>query len=57
MEEENTKVKALRDKLETELLKRVPNSRINGGGAERLPNTTSISFEAIEGESILLPHG
>ena len=54
MEEENTKVKALRDKLETELLKRIPNSRINGGGAERLPNTTSISFEAIEGESILL---
>ena len=54
MEEENTKVKTLRDKLETELLKRVPNSRINGGGAERLPNTTSISFEAIEGESILL---
>ena len=54
MEEENTKVKSLRDKLETELLKRVPNSRINGGGAERLPNTTSISFESIEGESILL---
>jgi len=54
MEEENTKVKALRDKLETELLRQVPNSRINGGGAERLPNTTSISFESIEGESILL---
>jgi cysteine desulfurase len=54
MEEENTEVKALRDKLETELLRRVPNSRINGGGAERLPNTTSISFESIEGESILL---
>jgi len=54
MEEENTKVKALRDKLETELLRRVPKSRINGGGAERLPNTTSISFESIEGESILL---
>ena len=54
MEKENTKVKALRDKLETELLRQVPNSRINGGGAERLPNTTSISFESIEGESILL---
>jgi len=54
LEEENTKVKALRDKLETELLRRVPKSRINGGGAERLPNTTSISFESIEGESILL---
>ena len=54
MEEENTKVKALRDKLERELLKQVPNSRVNGGISERLPNTTSISFESIEGESILL---
>ena len=54
MEEENTKVKALRDKLERELLRQVPNSRVNGGGSERLPNTTNISFESIEGESILL---
>jgi len=54
MEDENTKVKALRDKLERELLRQVPNSRVNGGISERLPNTTNISFESIEGESILL---
>jgi len=54
MEKENTKVKALRDKLERELLRQVPNSRVNGGISERLPNTTNISFESIEGESILL---
>jgi len=54
MEEENTKVKALRDKLERELLRQIPNSRVNGGDSERLPNTTNISFESIEGESILL---
>jgi len=54
MEEENTKVKALRDKLERELLRQVPSSRVNGGISERLPNTTNISFESIEGESILL---
>lgn len=54
MEEENTQVKALRDKLEKELLSQVPNSRVNGGISERLPNTTNISFESIEGESILL---
>jgi cysteine desulfurase len=54
MEEENTRVKALRDRLEKDLSNRVPNSRVNGGGAERLPNTTNISFESIEGESILL---
>ncbi len=53
LEKENTYVKALRDRLEAGLLK-IPNSRINGGGANRLPNTTNISFEYIEGESILL---
>ena len=51
---ENTRVRNLRDKLENELLKRIPNSKINGGGAPRLPNTVNISFEFVEGESILL---
>ena len=54
LEEENTRVKALRDRLESELLNGVPNSRVNGGAAERLPNTSNISFEYIEGEAILL---
>ena len=54
MEDENTRVRALRDKLETELLKRVPNSMINGDPENRLPNTTSIAFEFVEGEAILL---
>jgi cysteine desulfurase len=54
VERENTEVRRLRDKLENELTARVPNSKVNGGGAERLPNTASISFEFIEGESILL---
>jgi cysteine desulfurase len=54
MEEENTRVRELRDRLEKGLLERVPNSRVNGGGAERLPNTTNISFEFVEGEAILL---
>ncbi len=54
MEKENTKVRDLRDRLETELLKRIPNSKVNGAGAPRLPNTTNISFEFVEGESILL---
>ena len=54
MGEENTRVRALRDRLEKGLLDRVPNSRVNGGGSERLPNTTNISFEFVEGEAILL---
>ncbi|MGM0425655.1 MAG: cysteine desulfurase NifS [Thermodesulfobacteriota bacterium] len=54
MARENTEVRRLRDKLESELISRIPNCRVNGGQAERLPNTTNISFEFIEGESILL---
>jgi len=53
LEKENTCVKELRDRLEAGLLK-IKNSRVNGDGAERLPNTTNISFEYVEGESILL---
>jgi len=54
MEDENTRVKALRDKLEAGILKSCPDSRINGDPDHRLPNTTNISFEYIEGEAILL---
>ncbi len=54
MEEENTRVRALRDKLEREIGSRIPNIKVNGGRAPRLPNTTNISFEFVEGESILL---
>lgn len=50
----NNQVKQLRDKLENEILKRVPNTIINGDRNHRLPNTTSIAFEYVEGESILL---
>jgi cysteine desulfurase len=54
MEKENTYVKRLRDKLEKEILAKIPQSRVNGDTANRLPNTTNISFEYVEGEAILL---
>jgi cysteine desulfurase len=54
MEEENTRVKALRDRLETGLLQSIPKSILNGNREHRLPNTTNISFEMVEGEAILL---
>jgi len=54
MEEENTRVKARRDRLEEGLLAAVPKSMLNGHKADRLPNTTNISFEFVEGEAILL---
>ena len=54
MEDENTRVKCLRDKLEKIILETCPDSRVNGDREHRLPNTTNISFEYIEGEAILL---
>ncbi len=54
MEEERTRVAALRDRLEAGLLATCPNARVNGNPPSRLPNTTNISFEFVEGESILL---
>jgi cysteine desulfurase len=54
MEEENTTVRALRDKLEDGLLGSVPCSMLNGNKINRLPNTANISFEFVEGEAILL---
>lgn len=54
MELENSQVKAQRDRLQGALMAAIPNARINGEGAERLPNTTSIAFEFVEGEAILL---
>jgi len=50
----STRIKKLRDKLENTLVKTVPNTMINGDREQRLPNTTSIGFEFVEGEAILL---
>lgn len=54
MQEEITRVKNLRDKLENGILQKITNVRVNGHKEYRLPNTTNIGFEFIEGESILL---
>lgn len=54
IEHENTVVRALRDRLEAGLLNAVPESQCNGDKGFRLPNTTNISFNYIEGEGILL---
>lgn len=54
IDEEQTRVRTLRDRLETSILEKVPNTLVNGDRVHRLPNTANISFEFIEGESILL---
>lgn len=53
LEEENTRVKELRDRLEDGLL-RIEATMVNGDRERRLPNTCSVSFEYVEGESILM---
>jgi len=54
IERENTVVRELRDRLEQRLLAAIPDCQANGDPQNRLPNTTNISFEYIEGEGILL---
>ena len=52
--EDARRVSALRDKLQQGLLQRVPQSRVNGSGAPRTPNTTNIVFPGVEGEALLI---
>lgn len=47
------RIARLRDKLEAGLLASCPDSRVNGSRAHRVPNTLNVSFEYIEGESVL----
>lgn len=54
IETERTQVARLRDMLEEGIVSKVSNAIINGDREHRLPNTTSIAFEAVEGEAILL---
>ncbi|WP_295403727.1 cysteine desulfurase NifS [uncultured Thiocystis sp.] len=54
MESEKTLVRALRDRLEQGILAAVPNCFVTGDPTNRLPNTSNIAFEYIEGEAILL---
>jgi cysteine desulfurase len=45
---------ALRDRLERSLLDRVPGARVNGGAVPRVPNTANMSFDGVEGESMVI---
>jgi len=54
LEAEGRRVGALRDRLERQLLEAVPRVKVNGAGSTRVPNTSSLSFQGIDGESIVL---
>ncbi|MEN3337732.1 MAG: cysteine desulfurase [Acidobacteriota bacterium] len=51
---EGPRLTALRNRLEEAILARVPGTAINGAREPRVPNTTNISFEAVEAESLLI---
>lgn len=51
--EDMERVKALRDRLATEIIK-IPHTRINGSMKYRLPGNLNVAFEGIEGESLVL---
>jgi cysteine desulfurase len=53
LREENTRVRALRDRLETGILSRIARTSRNGAAEPRLPNTSNIAFEGVEAEAVL----
>ncbi len=54
MADECARVTALRDRLEEEILRAVPRTIVNGARTLRVPNTTNISFDRVEAESLLI---
>jgi cysteine desulfurase len=54
LDDENTRVRALRDRLEDGILGTIPGSSRNGAKEPRLPNTSNIAFEGVEAEGILM---
>ena len=54
IDDENTRVRALRDHLEATILKTIRYTRVNGNTVSRLPNTTNIAFDFVEAEAILM---
>lgn len=54
LEKETRRLAALRDQLEKSVLDRIPGTCINGEGAPRTPNTTSLSFAGVEGETLAI---
>jgi len=54
MAREGVRLAALRDRLEEGILSRVPGTAVNGSRSQRVPNTTNISFDRVEAESLLI---
>jgi cysteine desulfurase len=52
--EENTRVRALRDRMERGIFKTIPGTARNGAREPRLPNTANLSFEGVDAEGMLM---
>jgi cysteine desulfurase len=54
-DDDHAKIESLRNRLEDGILEQIPNARVNGTRerSKRLPNTSNISFEYVEGQNIL----
>ena len=55
-DDDHARIERLRNRLEDEILKQIPNARLNGAAdrSKRLPNTSNISFEYVDGQNILM---
>jgi len=55
-DDDHARIERLRNRLEDEILKQIPNARLNGAAdrSKRLPNTKNISFEYVDGQNILM---
>jgi len=51
---EGERLRGLRDRLASGLLAALPGARVNGAGAQRLPNTLSVTFPGADGEALLM---
>ena len=51
---ESSRIEALRDRLEEEILGRIESTQVNGAGVARVPNTTNIRFDYLEGEAMVI---
>ena len=54
LDDETTRVRALRDRFEEGVLERIPGAQVNGHRELRLPNTSNISFEGLDSEAVLM---
>jgi cysteine desulfurase len=52
--DDTARIAGLRDRLERGILEAIPDTWVNGAGAERLPNTTNIGFSGVEGEAMVI---